>query len=118
MQLIMILIYVVCAIFGIVFFKLGANEAFSVTVSHTLISLRISWLSVLGLLLYLCSFIIYMFLIAKNQLSYLIPVLTGVLYILTFLSSVIVFKEDVHLQHYIGSIFILLGIVIMNLKAK
>lgn len=118
MQLIIIAIYVLCSVFGLVLFKLGSVEALTLEATRSFFSFKISWFSVLGLILYIISFLIYMGLVSKNNLSYLLPVVTGAVYLLTMLSSVLIFKESIHYVQLIGSALILLGLVLMNIKLK
>ena len=57
-------------------------------------------------------------LVSKNNLSYLLPVVTGAVYLLTMFSSVLIFKESIYYVQLIGSALILLGLVLMNIKPK
>jgi len=105
MQYAIIAIYVLFSVSGLVLFKLG-------------LSLKISWLSILGLLLYVISFLIYMGLVSKNDLSYVFPIASGAVYLLTMLSSVLIFKESIQSMQILGSTFILVGLVLMNIKLR
>ena len=118
MQYIIIAIYVLFSVSGVVFFKLGSANALALELSQSSFSLKISWLSILGLACYIVSFLIYMGLVTKNSLSYLIPVVTGAVYLLTMLSSVLIFKEHIQLLQLAGSILILAGLVLMNIRLK
>ena len=113
-----IIIYILCSVSGLVLFKLGSSEALTLEATRSFFALKISWLSILGLILYVISFLIYMGLVSKNNLSYLLPVVTGAVYLLTMLSSVLIFKESIHYMQLMGSAFILLGLVLMNIKLK
>jgi len=44
------------------------------------------------------------------------PLVTGIVQILTLIASYFVFKESIGLQGIIGAVIIILGIVIMNFK--
>ena len=118
MRYLILCVYILCSVSGLVLFKLGSTDKLGVAFTGTGFSLQISWLAVLGLALYICSFLLYMGLVAKNDLSYLMPVVTGAVYILTLISSVVVFKETVGAQQLIASALILAGVVLMNLKGK
>ena len=118
MQLVIMIIYVLCSVSGLVLFKLGSTEALTLEATQSFFSLKISWLSILGLILYIISFLIYMGLVSKNNLSYLLPVVTGALYLLTMHSDLRIFKESIHYVQLIGSALILLGLVLMNVKLK
>lgn len=113
-----IFVYVFLSVSGIVFFKLGSSALLSFSVSVNDFSLKMSWLAVLGLLFYLLSFFVYMGLIAKNNLSYLIPITTAAVYIATLVSSVLIFKEEVNNVQLFGSVLILFGVLLINLSTK
>ena len=74
MQYIAITIYVLCSVSGLVLFKLGSTEDLTLEINRSFFCLKVGWLSVLGLILYIISFVVYMGLAAKNNLSYLVPV--------------------------------------------
>lgn len=118
MQYVVMSVYVLFSVAGVTCFKLGSAGALSISMTNTYFSIKISWLSVLGLLLYVVSFLIYMGLISKNQLSYLIPLVTGAVYLLTMASSIVIFKEPVRFFQLIGSVLILAGLVLIHLKSK
>lgn len=117
-QVIIITLYVLCSVLGVVCIKLGGTEAMAIEMTNRFFSIKIGWLPILGLTLYVVSFLIYIGLISKNNLSYLIPVTTGAVYLLTLLSSIVVFKEKLQLLQIIGSILVLAGVVLMNVKIK
>lgn len=117
-QVIMIALYVLCSVFGLVCIKLGSAGTMAMEITHSYFSIKIGWLSVFGLALYAVSFLIYIGLISKNNLSYLIPVAAGAVYLLTLLCAVIIFKERLSYFQIIGSVFILFGVMLMNLKIK
>lgn len=118
MQYAIIAIYVLFSVSGLVLFKLGSTETLTLNVSQTVLSLKISWLSILGLLLYVISFLIYMGMVSKNDLSYIFPIASGAVYLLTMLSSVLIFKESIQSMQILGSTFILVGLVLMNIKLR
>ena len=118
MQKILMMVYVLFSVSGVVCFKLGSSITLAVELTNTFFSIKISWLSVAGLALYVISFLIYMVLVSKNDLSYLVPVMTGAVYLMTLLSSVVIFKENLQFLHVVGSALILIGLVLMNCKVS
>ena len=116
MQLLVIVIYACCAVAGLTFFKLGSTQQLSLEITARSIGLKISWLSILGMLMYVVSFLIYLSLVAKNNLTYLTPVSSGVVYILTLIVSLLVFKERLTVNQAIGWCCILVGLFFMNKK--
>ena len=116
MFIIILSIYAILSVGGLTLFKLGAQQALSITLTGTAFSMRISWLSIAGLIMYICSFLIYMGLVSKIQLSFLTPISTGVIYILTLAVSLLVFHEVLTPFKLVGAFFVLAGIVLMNIK--
>ena len=116
MQYVVMSVYVLFSVAGVTCCKLVSSGTLNISMTNTYFSIKISWLSVLGLMLYVVSFLIYMGLISKNQLSYLIPLITGAVYLLTMASSVIIFKEQIHFLQLLGSGLILAGLILMNIK--
>lgn len=118
MQYLIIALYVLFSVSGVVFFKMGSADAMTLEVSRSNFSVQISWLSVIGLASYVISFLIYMGLVSKNDLSYLMPVVTGAVYLLTMCASVLIFKERIQCFQLLGSVLILAGLILMNVKSK
>lgn len=113
---ILIAVYLIFSLAGVFLFKIGCQKEFLVSVSTGIFSLNISLISIMGLLSYVCSFLMYMFLISKFDMTYIVPVTTGITYILTFILAVLIFKESVTVNKVIGSVLILAGVLVINMK--
>lgn len=116
MFVIILVLYALLSVGGLTLFKIGAQRAMNVCITGTVLSLQISWLSLVGLMMYVCSFLIYMGLVSKIQLSYLTPITTGVVYTLTLAVAILVFHEPMTTLKLVGVLFILCGIILMNMK--
>ena len=116
MQIITIIIYAVVSVTGLTLVKLGSSTPLSVSFQQSGFSFGVGWVTLLGLILYILSFLIYMTLIAKNNLTYITPVSSAVVYILTMVVSLCIFKEQVTSIQWIGWCLILVGVVLMNVK--
>jgi drug/metabolite transporter (DMT)-like permease len=115
MQILTIILYAVISVTGLTLVKLGSGNPVSFAVGQSGFSFGAGWLTLLGLLLYVVSFLIYMTLVAKNNLTYLTPVSSAVVYILTTAVSLIVFRESMTPVQWIGWTLILVGAFLMNL---
>ena len=113
---IFILLYLVFSIGGLILFKLGCQKEFIVSVNSSIFNLKISLLSILGLVSYICSFLLYMFLISKFDMTYIVPLSTALTQIITFIFAVLLFKEVITVNKVIGTIFILIGVVLISIK--
>lgn len=116
MYFILIIVYVLIAVAGMVLFKLGTQKQFEVGLNNGNLFLNINALAILGLSCYIFSFLLYMFLISQLELGYIASVGTGLVYLLTFASSILIFKEAMNMYNYVGAVLILAGIIFMNFK--
>jgi drug/metabolite transporter (DMT)-like permease len=111
-------LYVFLTVSGLILFKLGANSTQIGIIAKGILNLQISFTALIGLFCYLCSFIIYLILISKNALSFLIPVVTGIVYISVLTASIFILKEKVTLISLAGSLLILIGVTLIIFKEK
>lgn len=80
------------------------------------VNLRITPLSLVGYLCYGISFLMYTVIIAKFDLGYISPILTGISNIGVLLIAFFVFKEHFTVASAIGAVLIIAGVMIMNFK--
>lgn len=113
-----IIIYTLLSVSGLIFVKLGSTNGITKISFDSGLLLQIPWQMILGFGLYVCSFLFYMFLINKFDLSYIVPVATGATYILTILSSKIIFNEIITTWKLVGSFFILIGVLLVNINKQ
>lgn len=116
MQLPIFIVYIILSVSGVVLVKRGAEQPLSFGIGSGRFSLTFGYITLLGLLCYICSFLIYMSLVAKYDLSYIVPLSTGGIYLLTYVASVGIFHEKLNAPRIVGSIVILAGIVLVNWK--
>lgn len=115
MKILMIGIYLLLSASGLICFKLGSSRTALITLIVHNAQMKLSTFSLVGILFYGCSFLLYLGLVSKYDLSYIVPVTTGIMYIIIFISSYIIFKEPITLVHVIGTILVLIGITMINL---
>ena len=80
------------------------------------VSVNINPFTVGCIALYGVSFLLYIYLISKFDLGYIIPLAAAFVYILIFLASYFIFKEQFTTPKTIGIILIMAGIIFLNLK--
>lgn len=115
MQYVLIVVYLVLTVAGLVFMKLGGNPG-SLALKDGTITLGMSVVSGIGFICYLCSFLLFTRIVVMFDLSYIYPIVTGIVQILTLIASAVVFKENMNMQSVIGAVIIIAGIIIMNFK--
>lgn len=115
-NIILIVVYIILTIAGVVLFKLGTQKDFLVSIATGVFTLKISLMSIIGLVCYLCSFLMYMFLISKFDLTYIVPVTTGIVQVATFVLAIMIFKESITVSKVVAIGLILIGVILLNIK--
>ena len=115
MQLIIIFIYICLSISGLVLMKLGGNPG-TVSMSDGNINLGISPISLLGFIFYIGSFFLFTRMVVMFNLSYIMPLTTGIVQVLSLIFSKIIFKEEFTTTGLIGACVIIIGVILINWK--
>jgi multidrug transporter EmrE-like cation transporter len=110
-----VILYLFFSICGITLVKSGGTNP-TMMLNIAKIQLEFSWLSVLGILCYGVSFLIFMYILPKYDLSYITPLTTGLTQILLLAVAFIVFRENITATRVIGILTIVAGIYILNIK--
>jgi len=116
MQNIILLIYAAMSSAGLIFLKLGSETAPPISFIEGKLHLNLGVYIILGVLLYGLSFIVYTYLISKNDLGYIIPVSTALVYIFIFTASFILFKEAFTAVKILAIALILGGVILLNVN--
>jgi multidrug transporter EmrE-like cation transporter len=67
-----------------------------------------------GALFYVMTFILALKIYKNNELSVIAPVMMGLIFVFTFLSSILIFKEHVTARKIAGAIIVILGAAILS----
>jgi len=113
---IILILYILTTSIGLIVLKLGTNSGLPITLVENKIQFNINAATVIGIILYGLSFIMYMYLISKNDLGYIIPLAASFVYILIFFGSYLVFNEVFTPTKIIGISLILGGMIFINLN--
>lgn len=113
MNVIYIIMYFIFSVSGSTLIKYGGMENIKSILYIPYVNINISLYTILGFLLYSISFILYIILLNKFQLSFISPVTVAGVYILLMITAFIIFKEPITTNKIIGSTLILFGILFM-----
>lgn len=113
MNWLLIITYIILSVAGQVLFKYGANKRFLFSYASGNINLSISWISVIGGVCYVVSFLLFLLLLSKYDLSRINPLLVGLSYVLTFIAAVTILRESVTAVHMLGIVLILAGVLLV-----
>jgi len=116
MKIVLTIIYICLTTLGIFLMKLGGN---SLTLSfHNGINFKIGFVTLLGFLSYLCSFLLWQRLVVSFDLSYIVPITTGITQIIILLIGILFFKEQINTVGILGVLFVILGVVLMTIGKR
>ena len=113
-----LLIYVCLSAGGLTMIKIGTGKELSLSVQQGVLSLQINWAVVLGLTLYIASFITSMIVMKSMNLSIFYPTSAGLVYVVVCAMSVLLLHEKISTPQLVGIAIILMGIIVMNLNRK
>lgn len=114
---ILVIVYIILAISGLILMKIGENTG-TISLAQGEFVFSMSFVSLLGFISYIASFFLFTNIVVKFDLSYIMPISSGIIQVLTLLSGNLIFKEKVSINGIIGVSLVILGIVVMNLKTK
>lgn len=115
MQVILVIIYLILTISGLVLMKKGGNPG-SFAIKEGSINFGMSLVSLAGFICYLGSFLLFTRMVVMFDLSYIMPLITGIVQILTLVASKFIFNEEISINGIIGISLVIVGIIIMNWK--
>jgi len=111
---ILLVVYGLVSTAGLVLLKLGSQDNAPVSFVDGKLHLNLGLYVILGFVLYGLSFLVYTYLISKNDLGYIIPVSTALVYVGIFLASFFIFKEAFTALKIVGILLILGGVILLN----
>ncbi len=116
MKYFMYILYLLCTTGGITCMKLGGDSLKIETKCG--FGIFMNWTTFLGFLLYVISFLLWQKIISSNDISIIVPILTGIVQIIVLIIGIIVFKENISILSIIGGIIIVVGIVIISFGTR
>lgn len=116
MSKIILVLYILTTCLGLVILKLGTTTGLPVSYINDKLQFNLNPYIISGFLLYGLSFILYIYLISKFDLGYIIPLAAAFVYILIFVASYFVFDEVFTATKIVGIILIMTGLVFLNQK--
>ena len=78
------------------------------------ITFKIGFLTLLGFVLYLISFLLWQKLLVTFDLSYIVPITTGICQCTVFIGGVLLFKETIAPINILGILLTIVGIVLIG----
>ena len=109
--------YVLATASGLVLLKLGTSGAGFISIVDGKVVWNIGLISVFGIFLYGISFLLYVVLISKFSLGYIVPLTTALVYVLVFSASYFIFKEAFTALKIAAIVLIISGVILLNIES-
>jgi len=113
MNIVYIVLYVIFAVVGSTLLKYGGLEHVKGLFTVPFVDITISFVTLIGIVCYGLSFLLYIVLLNKFDLSFISPLTVSLVYLLLMVTAFVIFKEPVTIQKIVGSSLILLGIIMI-----
>lgn len=110
-----LLIYVCLSATGLTMLKMGLDRGSTLLLDKSGFTLQFNWLLLLGMCVYVLSFLASLLVMKRMDLSLYYPISAGLVYIIVCLVSVLVLKEKLSAMQLAGMAVIFVGIILMNL---
>lgn len=116
MQRIILAAYVFATSLALIALKWGSKNGVPLHYADGKLQTNFNFYSLSGIALYGLSFALYIYLISKYNLGYIIPLTTALVYILIFGASYFIFDEVFTAVKIAGIALIVGGLILLNLK--
>ena len=108
-------IYALMSASGLFLIKTGA-ETSGIAISNSLLNVQISPRLIIGFAVYVCSFLMSVYIVSRMKLSMFYPISTGTILVLTSLLGFFFLKEHIGVWQLVGMALILAGVVALNIR--
>lgn len=115
MDIALIVLYVVFAVGGSTLIKYGGLQKAVSLLVLPVVHVRISLVSLVGIACYGVSFLLYILLLNKFDLSFISPLTIGIVYVLLMITALVIFNEHFTVLKTLGCTMILAGIFLILL---
>lgn len=112
--MLLFLIYVALSSLGLILFKLGSKDL-TVLFQSGIFSFSMSWLVFVGIVCYLASFLLWLVIVNKSDLSYIYPLSIACINIAILVGSHFLLHEPIGVRGLIGAAIIIVGIIVMKI---
>lgn len=117
MSIMLFILYVILSSSGLILFKLGSSNP-DIHINILGITANFSIKSIIGILCYGFSFLLWMIIVSRMNLTIAMPLSIALVNTLVVIESCLVLKEKITLTQGIGIFIIICGVCIMTFGKK
>ncbi len=105
-------LYLLLSVVGMTFIKSGHDANSIISIPGTELSL--SFRTIIGILFYGVSFLVFTFYVSRLNIGIVIPIVSGIFCLLITVIGVFVFKEKINIGQFAGIALIIAGTIIVG----
>lgn len=113
MLVILFILYVLLASSGLILFKMGANNP-NINIDVFNFHFTFSIKSLIGIVCYGFSFLLWMIIVSKMNLTVAMPLSVAIVNTLVVVESCLLLKEKITISQGVGIFIVIMGVVIMT----
>lgn len=113
MSIFIIVSYIVLTVSGVLLMRCGAT--YDKVASLMILGYKINVITILGILCYGFSFMLWIYLLQKYEISKILPFTVGISNVITILGACFLLGESISILKGIGVAVIIAGLIIINL---
>lgn len=117
MGIILILVYAIISAFGMVLLRIGSVQSNLSFVQGNL-NMSISTVLMIGFVLYVITFFLWLVILQKFNLTYVSPVAYGIAFIMICIISYFLLGETISGIQYCGVVLVIIGVIIISFSKK
>lgn len=110
-------IYILASSLGMVLIKKGGSSS-KFVINKSDLGIQISWIFILGIMLYILSFLLWIYILQQFQLTYISPVAYGLSFIFIALFSYLILKSPISKIQIVSALLIISGIALGTIGTK
>ena len=111
MSFLLIIIYLIFTVSGIFLLKAGGD---SLLLSFSkAIEFRMGYITMAGFVCYLCSFLLWQKILVTFDISYIVPITTGISQIIILIVGIMLFQEKTNWIGILGTLFVAVGVALI-----
>lgn len=117
MMTILFILYVLLSSSGLILFKLGAGSS-NIHIHLFGLALNFSIKSIIGIMCYGCSFLLWLYIVSRMNLTIAMPLSIALVNTLVVIFSLIFLKEKINVTQIVGIFIVIAGVSIMSIGRK
>ena len=107
------ILYILFTMSGLILMKLGGGQL-NLGIKDGMFEANIGFKLLVAFFMYGISFLIWSRIVAQNDLTYIVPLSSAIVNILSVIVGIFIFKESLSTMQIVGIIVATIGVVMMN----